>query len=214
MTQVNQRIRQYFDDRAINYEAEINQHITERRAAFIRRFTKGRVLDVGIGPGQLAALYGAAPLVGTDAALNMLRLAQSRLPESILVVADAEALPFRSGAFDTVVSSELIYYLNSPPNFLREAARVLASDGRLILLWGNSKLNPCYKLATALRLRPVDPYGLHTPSKVELSRWLDEAFPNASRQSHGLGWPDGVGRLLRTARLGLQPVNVLVLDKG
>lgn len=210
----NKGIRQFFEKRAASYDSQTNRYITERRATFVRRFLKGRVLDVGLGSGQLAALYGKPPLVGTDVALNMLRLANIRLPGIMLVVSDAEYMAFQSGSFDTIVCSELIYYLDSPLTFLRDVARVLRPNGRLVILWGNSKLTSFFRLATFLGLRPDDPHSLRTPSKKDIRCWLDDAFPNSKRKFSGLGWSRRLDHILEAVHLNLHPVNAVVIDKG
>jgi SAM-dependent methyltransferase len=64
----------------------------------------------------------------------MLRRASARAGGSAAVVAaPAEALPFREGAFDTVVSASSFHYWPAPLDGLREARRVLRPGGRLVI---------------------------------------------------------------------------------
>src|SRR5262249_30060469 len=50
------------------------------------------------------------------------------------VVADAHALPFRSGAADAVVGLDILHHLAHPRTFFHEAARLLRRGGRLALV--------------------------------------------------------------------------------
>ncbi|MER5355454.1 methyltransferase domain-containing protein [Kitasatospora sp. NPDC002551] len=95
-----------------------------------------RVLDAGCGSGALtAALHerGAA-VTGLDASEGMLELARKRLGEDAdLHVGDlAERLPFEDGAFDDVVASLVLHYLEDWGPTLAELRRVLRPGGRLI----------------------------------------------------------------------------------
>src|SRR3954469_2530046 len=66
----------------------------------------GSILDVGCGTGRNLPLYPReARVVGGDVSAAALERARRRRPSAPLVQADAEALPFRTAAFDTVVSA-------------------------------------------------------------------------------------------------------------
>ncbi len=97
---------------------------------------RGRVLEVGCGTGRNLPLYGdgAALVVGLDPAHGALRSARRRAPGVPLVVASAEALPFRAGAFDTVVSGLVFCSVADPMRALAEVRRVLAPGGSLRML--------------------------------------------------------------------------------
>ncbi|HEV8439182.1 MAG TPA: class I SAM-dependent methyltransferase, partial [Methylomirabilota bacterium] len=65
----------------------------------------GRVLDVGCGTGRNLPLYDAgARVIGLEPSPDTLAKARRRAPTARLVRGDCQALPFRDGAFDTVVS--------------------------------------------------------------------------------------------------------------
>jgi len=97
---------------------------------------RGRVLEVGCGTGRNLPLYGdgAALVVGLDPAHGALRSARRRAPGVPLVVASAEALPFRAGAFDTVVSGLVFCSVADPKRGLAEVRRVLAPGGSLRMM--------------------------------------------------------------------------------
>jgi ubiquinone/menaquinone biosynthesis C-methylase UbiE len=96
---------------------------------------RGRVLDVGCGTGRNLPVYGAdVRVVGLDPAWDSLRHARRRAPRVTLIRGSAEALPFRDGAFDTVVSGLVFCSVPDARRGLIEVRRVLRPDGRLRML--------------------------------------------------------------------------------
>ncbi len=95
----------------------------------------GRTLDLGTGTGRnLPLLGGGARPIGVDPHLDSLRRALCRAPGVPLVVARAEALPFRDGAFETVLSGLVLCSVGDPAAALAEVRRVLSPGGALRLL--------------------------------------------------------------------------------
>jgi SAM-dependent methyltransferase len=96
-----------------------------------------RILDAGCGSGPLfAALRDRGAVVtGVDASAGMLELARRRLGDDAdLRVADlGRPLPFPDGAFDDVVGSLVLHYLEDWAEPLAELRRVLRRGGRLIV---------------------------------------------------------------------------------
>jgi ubiquinone/menaquinone biosynthesis C-methylase UbiE len=95
----------------------------------------GRVLDLGCGTGRNLPLCGRGTrIVGLDPCRASLLKARRRTPGVPLVRARAEALPFRDGAFDTVVSGLVFCSVTDPPRSLAEVRRVLRPGGVLRVL--------------------------------------------------------------------------------
>ncbi|MFC5176061.1 class I SAM-dependent methyltransferase [Nocardioides taihuensis] len=96
-----------------------------------------RILDAGCGSGPLAAALRdrGAVVTGFDASAAMVDLARRRLGEDADVrVADLAApLPYADAAFDDVVASLVLHYLEDWSGPLAELRRVLEPGGRLIL---------------------------------------------------------------------------------
>jgi SAM-dependent methyltransferase len=96
-----------------------------------------RILDAGCGSGPLsAALRDRGAIVsGFDLSAAMIELARARLGAGAdLVVHDlAEPLPYPDAAFDDVVASLVLHYLEDWTEPLAELRRVLEPGGRLIL---------------------------------------------------------------------------------
>src|SRR5438094_1736108 len=96
---------------------------------------RGRTLDLGCGTGRGLALYDpAVRAIGLDPAFGSLVRARRRARRVPLVCASAEALPFRAGVFDTVVSSLVFCSVPDPARGLAEVRRVLHPNGRLRML--------------------------------------------------------------------------------
>jgi SAM-dependent methyltransferase len=90
-----------------------------------------RVLDIGCGTGRfLAQLAEVAKAWGVDASPEMLEVARERAQGAGLKLGSAEELPFKDGWFERA-TMWLVAHLLDRPRAFRDAARVLASEGRL-----------------------------------------------------------------------------------
>lgn len=145
MTSHDQHVHQQFDPRAAAYLAS-NVHASgpDLKAALAlvqslpRRPT--RILDLGCGAGHLGfALSSAADeITACDPAEGMLATVQAAardraLPNIATAQAHAEALPFADGHFDIVATRYSAHHWGNVPEALREARRVLAEGGYLLL---------------------------------------------------------------------------------
>ncbi|GHH80834.1 class I SAM-dependent methyltransferase [Streptomyces capitiformicae] len=98
--------------------------------------TGRRILDAGCGSGPLSAALRdrGAIVTGIDASAGMLALARRRLGDDVALhmVDLSDPLPFDDGAFDDVVASLVLHYLEDWGPTLAELRRVLRPGGRLI----------------------------------------------------------------------------------
>lgn len=133
-------------DEAADYDAMDHR---EANAAFLDRLVElgahGRMLDVGTGPGHmppdLVRRVSESTVLGVDLASHMLAIAERRrgeLPHDLAArieyrAMDAKALDLPDGAFDTVFSNTILHHVPEPADFLREARRVLAPGGVLLI---------------------------------------------------------------------------------
>jgi SAM-dependent methyltransferase len=85
------------------------------------------VLDVG---GYRAARRGVFDIDCYELRVVSANLVTSKCPD---VQCDAARLPFRAGAFDAVICSELLEHVRDPEVVLRECFRVLRAAGRLLV---------------------------------------------------------------------------------
>ena len=98
-----------------------------------------RVLDIGSGPGFLAAEMAAevAPdgrVHGIDSSEIMLASARRREAPVEYGTGDALALPFPDEQFDVAVCTQVYEYVEDIAAALAEARRVLRTGGRLLVL--------------------------------------------------------------------------------
>ncbi|MGC9348954.1 MAG: class I SAM-dependent methyltransferase [Anaerolineae bacterium] len=98
------------------------------------------VLDVGCGigltPAYLVRRYGAR-VIGIDLTYRMLERARQEARDRHVedrvayCVADAQALPFADGAFDTVMAESVYVFVPDRSRALNEAVRVVEAGGRV-----------------------------------------------------------------------------------
>ena len=103
-------------------------------------------LEIGCGEGTnlvRLARHGAA--VGIDRYPAKARFAARAVPRARVAAADATALPFRDGAFASVLVRDLLHHLPEPRRATTEAVRVLAPGGTLLVVEPNGA-NPLIAL--------------------------------------------------------------------
>jgi len=106
--------------------------LSERLGAVLRRFD--RAVDLGTPTEAVRAALSRHPSLGMVIAAAALPRAKPS------VVADAEALPFRDGALDLVVSALALQLVNDLPGTLIQIRRALKGDGLFLaaLLGGDT----------------------------------------------------------------------------
>lgn len=116
-------------------------------------YVVGRLLDLGCGWKPYAPLFTdqVTAHVGVD-------LPTSRSRSTVVdVYASGLALPFRAGAFDAVLCTEVLEHVPEPNQLLAEVARVLRPGGALVLtvpwLWATHELPHDYYRYTEFGLR-------------------------------------------------------------
>lgn len=103
---------------------------------------RGRVLEVGVGSGANLPLYGpdALEVHALEPDPTLLRLARRQASRCAqphrfrLLRGDARRLPYPDGHFDTVVACLVLCTIPDPGAAAREMRRVLAPEGRLLVL--------------------------------------------------------------------------------
>jgi ubiquinone/menaquinone biosynthesis C-methylase UbiE len=99
------------------------------------------LLDLGTGTGRMLELFG--PQIdrglGIDLSLDMLLLARARLERTGLRhcsvrQGDIYDLSLPRDSFDVIIIHQVLHYLDDGARAIREAARVLAPSGRLLIV--------------------------------------------------------------------------------
>lgn len=108
----------------------------------LKRVRGQRVLEIGHGPGHLLitlARSGHLRPIGIDLSPEMIRIAHRNIRQAGVkapqVRCRVQELPFRSGVFDSVVSTFPSDYIGDLAT-LREVQRVTNEQGRLIVVFG------------------------------------------------------------------------------
>jgi ubiquinone/menaquinone biosynthesis C-methylase UbiE/DNA-binding transcriptional ArsR family regulator len=99
------------------------------------------LLDLGTGTGRMLELLGAGidRGLGIDLSLDMLAFARARLDRAGLRhcsvrQGDVYDLPLPRDSFDVVVVHQVLHFLDDGARAVREAARVLRPQGRLLIV--------------------------------------------------------------------------------
>jgi SAM-dependent methyltransferase len=93
-----------------------------------------RTLDIGCGEGRVGVALRQAGhrVVGVDLSPALAEAARGAGAYDEVVEADAAALPFPDAAFDLVVAFMSLQDMDDAAGVVREAARVLTDDGRMV----------------------------------------------------------------------------------
>lgn len=120
-----------YDTRAFFSRIPFQRWWQRRRYAILSDYIGDalRVLDAGCGSTQLLNRFPQN--VGMDYGLRKVRF--MRRPGRRLVNGSTFALPFRSEAFDIVISSQVIEHLPDDPRIFSELIRCVAPGGALVL---------------------------------------------------------------------------------
>ena len=125
-----------------------------------------KILDVGCGTGYLAEKAARelnnGLVCGVDVSPEMVKIAQRRVKHMQNVevtVAEAEKLPYSKGMFDRVVSTLALHHFFDAQSVVKEMARVVKKDGRIIM--GDVQIPPLRLMNGLFKLEPgfVRMYG-------------------------------------------------------
>lgn len=141
----NREFAKRFDSVAHEYDKILNPYAVSRRYREIAKFAGGSCLEVGAGTRGITSARENKNCVMSDISFEMCKFSKEKYGSKV-VCCDAEKLPFSDGAFDSIVSSESIHYLNHPERFFREANRLLKKGGSLIISAANQDM-PIYDKA-------------------------------------------------------------------
>ena len=138
---IHRTVSDEYDRLATSYERRWRHYVnatTQRTLRHLHIRPGARVLDLGCGTGVLLhAIKHHTPeavTVGLDLSAAMLAVARRRLAGgATLLRGDVTHLPFPDRRFDVVVSASSLHYWRRPHDALAEIARVLKTDGQLVV---------------------------------------------------------------------------------
>lgn len=194
-TSETERVRAIYQRMAGGYDRMIatwERLLFEDGRQWVCSQARGSVLEIGVGTGRNLEMYpNDVDLVGIDLSPAMLGFARARarqLGRDVdLQLGDAQALSFAAESFDTVVVTLALCAVPDDRLAIREMARVLRPDGRLV--WLEHVRSPHAPVRWVQRL--LDPLLVHLEADHLLRDPLD----------HIMGEPFAIERLERS-RLG------------
>lgn len=99
-----------------------------------------RILDVGCGTGDLAAIMAeaGAHVVGIDQSTSMIEQAQSKFPSLTFIPVDvtAECPDYYAGSFDAAFSNAALHWVKQPEAAARHIYTALHPGGRFVAEFG------------------------------------------------------------------------------
>jgi SAM-dependent methyltransferase len=156
----------------------------EMQALFMAQLPVGLGVDLGCGDGRLTKLMLARIpewyLVGVDPDPAEVALARNQRIYERLYCSAGDKIPEPDGSFDFVFSNSVLEHIPNVTPVLREARRLLKSEGTLVVTVPSAELHAC------LRGRPLPWRLLFPETRQEYLREFD------TRTAHHYYWSDAV----------------------
>jgi 2-polyprenyl-3-methyl-5-hydroxy-6-metoxy-1,4-benzoquinol methylase/glycosyltransferase involved in cell wall biosynthesis len=168
--------------------ADPNHWWLRSKATFVslamRRFAPrtGWLVDIGSGPGDVTSMLGWAPDRTLAVEGNHQLVHEAKRRHSIVPVgSDAEHIPLADGTASVVCLLDVIEHLGDPVPTLREAARLLSPDGRLVVnvpahprLWSSADefLGHARRYTRSTLVRDLEAAGLRMVWASHVFSWL------------------------------------------
>jgi 2-polyprenyl-3-methyl-5-hydroxy-6-metoxy-1,4-benzoquinol methylase len=157
--------RLFYETIASEFDSLMTPYDLERRLSIVfdellpRDLTGLRTLDLGCGSGWFSqrALERGAHVISLDISPSLARMTRNRTQAST-VAADAARVPFASGSFDLIISSEMLEHLERPEWGIQEIGRLVTPGGVVVLTTPNRRWLWLVSLATKIGLRPYEGY--------------------------------------------------------
>jgi len=147
------RVKQFFEADQAPWEDLYHRNRVEANMYWDRRRTglrlatryfpdRGRVLEIGSGPGYLSQdlLRCRFDVVSCDLSLRMACQTRQRTGRDTVFVADIRSLPFQPASFDAIALIGVMSYVSDPVVVLGNLRLLLKPDGTLLVSSANQNL--------------------------------------------------------------------------
>ena len=132
---------QYGQSAELNPAQRMRHDLIARLLCESRDVTNARIFDLGSGQGDLLqklhALLPGAQFLGAELSERGVALSRRKVPQAAFVVADIFHPPPALNEFESwathAVCAEVLEHVDDPAAFLKQAARYLAPDAKLIV---------------------------------------------------------------------------------
>lgn len=133
-----------------------------------------RLLDIGTGPGTVAAAASAAghSVVGLDSDESMIALARRHHPALAFARATIQHLPFADQTFEAITANFVINHVPDPRGAAAELHRVLRTGGRLVATIWPSRTLPLNQFWSEVmaQAETAPPTGQRLPPEHDFGR--------------------------------------------
>jgi len=186
---------------------------------------RGMLVDVGCGQMRFRSHFANVRYLGMDFPETRLEMNYSATPH---VWGDAHALPFKEGAVDWILASEVLEHLNDPAVALRDMHRVLNRRGGLILTTPffyqiHSPIHDFRRFTRHGLEHLLSSTGFDVEEIVPISGYVSTLWARFGNWLHAYAW-ESMGRLGLVVRLFIRPltygvclignIGTLVLDRA
>ena len=127
----NLEFKKKFDSVAKRYEKISNPYTINRRSESFRIDSSKLILEAGSATGIISEQIDKS-IICTDISFEMCKEAV-RKKRANVICCDAEKLPIRNNFIDGILSTEMIYYLNNPEDFLKNSYNALKKDAKIMI---------------------------------------------------------------------------------
>jgi ubiquinone/menaquinone biosynthesis C-methylase UbiE len=171
-------------------DCDMEKMLNEREALLVRDYdtaldfagfdARDTILDVATGSGRmlLQTVKRGYRVISGDVDPGALDRARERLGDladkPTLVILDAHKLQFDDGSFHAITFANAIHEINDPRGALDEITRVLAADGKLLVVEFNAKGFELMELHHRMQGRGEHPKG-EMPAE-EIDKYLRSSF--------------------------------------
>ena len=165
----------YFVDNP--FDAQSNRRRYEQIFQLIKRNEPKRILEIGSGGGyalRMVEKLETAYFPLDIALVNLKKLDQRSSINVFPVSGDIYHLPYKEGAFDTIILSEVLEHLDTPQEALKEVYRVVTAGGHVVISVPYKEVIT-YQICVHCNQPTPTHAHFHSFDRQKLSQWMEAA---------------------------------------